>query len=68
MAYIESRRCNAILYPNRKKRMQWQCDFCGVMTMEDGNKFWVYAYEKKTEKGDDCLGIKIVPYAGEGRT
>jgi hypothetical protein len=64
---IEARRDHALLYRNRKKRMLWQADFVGVTTLENGDKYWIFAYEKKTDSGDDCLGIKLVTYAGEDR-
>jgi hypothetical protein len=61
---VESRRDNCICYQNKKKREAWQCDFCGVMTLASGDKFWVYCYQKQTPKGDPCIGIKIMPYTG----
>jgi hypothetical protein len=67
MANIESRRDHCICYRNRKKVEQWQCDYCGVMTLANGDKYWVYAYEQQTTKGEPCFGIKIVPYTGEER-
>ena len=67
MPAVESRRDHCICYRNRKKVQQWQSDYVGVMTLECGDRYWVYCYEQKRENGDPCLGIKIVRYTGEER-
>jgi hypothetical protein len=56
---VETRRDHCVCYQNRKKRMLWQPDFIGVLTMESGDKFWVRIYEQKTKDGSPCIGVKL---------
>jgi hypothetical protein len=58
---FESRRDHAICYKNRKKTEAWQCDFCGVMTLQNGDKYWIHVYQQQTPQGDPCVGVKVVP-------
>jgi hypothetical protein len=62
---VEDRRDHAICYRNRRKVMLWQADYIGVMTLECGDRYWVYVYEKKTRKGDLCVGVKMKLKVGE---
>jgi uncharacterized protein (DUF736 family) len=56
----ETRRNWAVLYPNKRKSEEWQADFSGI-TVIDGQKFWVLAWNKTSPHGEHYLSVNVRP-------
>jgi hypothetical protein len=54
----ETRRCGANCF-TKDKTEDWHADFTGVMTMEDGSKFWVNVFKKLDKNRERYVSVSL---------
>jgi hypothetical protein len=48
-----------------QKTEDWQADFKGVMTLEDGTKCWINVYKRLDRNGKVYVSVNLRPWAGK---
>jgi hypothetical protein len=49
-----------------EKAEDWQPDFRGVMTLEDGTKCWINVYKRLDRHGKVYVSVNLRPWEGRG--
>jgi hypothetical protein len=48
------------------KTEDWQADFTGVMTLEDGSRFWINIYKRLDKNRERYVSVSLKPWRKKG--
>jgi hypothetical protein len=64
---FESKRNWAALFRNRGRQEDWQPHYVGVVTLEDGQKFWARLWVKEDRHGQKFLSLHLKPHLSSAK-